>query len=42
MRLLDFLNDYGEAVEDSKERRKAHEAEIAKARRKTKRPKRRR
>lgn len=37
MRLLDFLVDYGEAVEESKERRKAQQAELAKIRGKGKR-----
>lgn len=32
MRLVDFLIDYGEAVEESKERQKAQKAELAKIR----------
>lgn len=41
MRLLDFLVDYGEAVEESKERRKAQQAELSKIRSKGKRHRRR-
>lgn len=42
MRLLDFLVDYGEAVEESRDRRKAQQAELAKIRSRGKRKHRRR
>ncbi len=42
MRLIDFLVDYGEAVEESQERGKAQQAELAKLRGKGRRPHRRR